>query len=341
MKEYFLDKMKFNISSKITIFAVILIALFLITPTKSFAVTNNINNLFGLTKVDNIFTPDRIGHIDMSAKDEVEVCKDPTCTNPKPGIIYFKISKGSPLVIDSDNGLRGQVFGNELGIIKFKSSYGRVYIANKKTGLLKGVALAGNSGTINFSVTGQQVIIDPKTGEWKGWAWASGPYGGWIKFDCAQDSCVKTVWNNKKVITPNPQVAPKKNVEVNTASTDKIEVAKRSFNITINNISSWLTNFINKTEKVTKQGSQATVHYWNSFTSNSGKFFSRNWNSLTSNSKNFFSQTWNSLASSESFFSRNWNSLTSNSKNFFSQTGKVISSTYNLLLSFSRTLLKK
>ena len=51
--------------------------------------------------------------------------------------------------------------------------YGGVFFADPATGLLKGTAWSETSGAINFSVTGQKVIIDPKTGEWNGWAWAS------------------------------------------------------------------------------------------------------------------------------------------------------------------------
>ena len=140
----------------------------------------------------------RIASVDtLPTENEAKVCKDITCANPKPGIIYFKISSDSPLVVDTEKGLSGKVWGDELGWITFNPPYGGVFFADPATGLLKGSAWSENSGAINFSVTGQKVVIDPKTGEWNGWAWASGPYGGWVKFDCKDFSCVHTTWKNE------------------------------------------------------------------------------------------------------------------------------------------------
>ena len=139
-----------------------------------------------------------IGSIDMSVENQAKVCKDSTCANPKPGIIYFKVSSDSPLIVDTEKGLSGKVWGDELGWVSFNPPYGGVFFADPATGLLKGTAWSETSGAINFSVTGQKVIIHPKTGEWNGWAWASGPYGGWVKFDCKDNSCVRTIWSEKK-----------------------------------------------------------------------------------------------------------------------------------------------
>jgi len=136
------------------------------------------------------------GSIDTSVENKVKVCKDVTCTNPTPGIIDFNVSNGSPIVIDNGKGISGKAWGNEIGFITFNYPSGGVYFADAITGLLKGTALY-DSGIINFSVTGQKVFIDPKTGEWNGWAWASGPYGGWVKFDCQTGSCVKTTWRGQ------------------------------------------------------------------------------------------------------------------------------------------------
>ncbi|MFA5937073.1 MAG: hypothetical protein WC822_04315 [Candidatus Paceibacterota bacterium] len=134
-----------------------------------------------------------VGYIDMSAENKAKVCKDPTCTNPKPGIIDFEVSNQAPLMIDSENNISGKIFGDELGWITFNPSQGGVYL-DASTGLLKGMASSETSDIINFEVKGQKVIIDPNTGEWNGWAWASGPYGGWIKFDCKDHSCVRVKW---------------------------------------------------------------------------------------------------------------------------------------------------
>jgi len=144
-----------------------------------------------------------VGYIDISetptvnvgTNNRVKICRDVTCDNP--GIINFEISGESPFVIDTENGLSGQVWGDELGWITFNPPYGGVFMVDTETGLLQGTAWSETSGAINFSVTGQKVVIDPKTGEWNGWAWASGPYGGWIKFDCGDASCVRTTWSSQ------------------------------------------------------------------------------------------------------------------------------------------------
>jgi hypothetical protein len=145
----------------------------------------------------------QIGYIDTSAENKVKICKDVTCTNPTPGIIDFEISGGFPLVIDSEKGISGKAWGGELGWITFNPTNGGVFFADSTTGLLKGTALSENFGIINFSVTGQKVFIDPNTGEWSGWAWASGQYGGWVKFDCKNASCVKTTWHKQSSSTPD------------------------------------------------------------------------------------------------------------------------------------------
>src|SRR3989338_5632079 len=124
------------------------------------------------------------GYLNMSAQNTVKVCKDVSCKNPVPGIIDFKANNKSPVVIDG-NSIKGSVWGNELGWITLgpdKNGKGGLYFvdpseseANPKIGLLKGTAWSEISGPINFSVTGQKVVIDTVSGEWEGWAWASGP----------------------------------------------------------------------------------------------------------------------------------------------------------------------
>ena len=158
---------KINISKiNKTVFFIFILSLFFVSFTKSFAEINN----------------------------RIKVCKEVTCTDY--GIIDFEISGDSPLIIDSEKGLSGKVWGDELGWVTFNPPDGGVFFADLTTGILKGTAWSETSGVINFSVTGQKVVIDPKTGEWNGWAWASGPYGGWIKFDCQDASCVRTIWRD-------------------------------------------------------------------------------------------------------------------------------------------------
>jgi hypothetical protein len=175
------------------------------------------------------------GSIDTSVENEVKVCKDNTCANPKPGIIYFKVSSDSPLVIDTEKGLSGKVWGDELGWVTFNPPYGGVFFADSATGLLKGTAWSENSGAINFSVTGQKVVIDPKTGEWKGWAWASGPYGGWVKFDCKDKSCVHTIWSEKKEKQTSSTASPKFNLgeKISAVIQEKSKIISDTFNIFI------------------------------------------------------------------------------------------------------------
>ena len=199
------------------------------------------------------------GSVDLSKDNKVKVCKDVTCANPKPGIIDFNVSGGFPLVIDTEKGISGKVWGDELGWITFNLPYGGVYFADPATGLLKGTAWNENSDVINFSVTGQKVIIDPVTGEWNGWAWASGKYGGWIKFDCKNASCVKTIWNKEESIPIPPPSHANEKVEtvqnppsINFFSIliktidDKIKAIDNLYNHTV----SFFTNIFTKNSSV-------------------------------------------------------------------------------------------
>jgi len=228
MKHLFQIKYKLN---KLEIGTIIVVALlFFSFSVPAFAMDINLSNLFDfsfLKKVEApLVTKNSAGSIDYSVNNKVKVCKDVTCTNPKPGIIDFgKSPDNSPLKVDSVNGISGDVFGGELGIINFQPPYGGVYFANPATGLLEGTAWSETSGSINFSVTGQKVIINPKTGEWSGWAWASGPYGGWIKFDCNTGSCVKTTWRYTK---PKPQNKTKTITTKDSSVTAVVSVAINS-----------------------------------------------------------------------------------------------------------------
>ncbi|MEO5635126.1 MAG: hypothetical protein ABIS26_02255 [Candidatus Paceibacterota bacterium] len=135
------------------------------------------------------------GYIDTSVTNQAKVCHDAACTTPTPGIINFELSVEPSIVIDSVTGISGRVWGNELGWITMNPAGAGVRFADPDSGLLTGKAWSQVSGWVNFAVTGQSVTIDPSTGEFFGWAWTGGPYGGWIKFDCASSStCVKTTW---------------------------------------------------------------------------------------------------------------------------------------------------
>ncbi len=137
------------------------------------------------------------GVIDPSATNHALVCHDVSCTSPIPGIINFELEDEPSIVIDSVTGISGMVWGNELGWINMNPTGEGVTFENVHTGLLTGRAWSQVSGWINFNVTGQHVIIDPDNGKFQGFAWASGPYGGWVKFDCGDSStCVRTTWRH-------------------------------------------------------------------------------------------------------------------------------------------------
>jgi len=107
-----------------------------------------------------------VGHVDTSVPNRVKVCRDVTCGKITPGVIDFNVfPDNNPLTIDTTKGISGEVYGGDLGTINFQPPYGGVYFADPATGLLKGTAWSETSGVINFSVTGQKVYINPKTGE--------------------------------------------------------------------------------------------------------------------------------------------------------------------------------
>jgi hypothetical protein len=81
-----------------------------------------------------------------------------------------------------------------MGWITFDPTGPQGLTINTTTGVISGKAWSQAAGWVNFAPTGQSVTIT-STGEFSGWAWAGGPYGGWIKFDCTDGAaCVKTDW---------------------------------------------------------------------------------------------------------------------------------------------------
>ncbi len=65
---------------------------------------------------------------------------------------------------------------------------------------INGTAYANTGGWVNFNptnVSGSAVadVTINTNGEFNGWTWLSGAYGGWIKFDCGNTgTCVRTDW---------------------------------------------------------------------------------------------------------------------------------------------------
>lgn len=194
------------------------------------------------------------GLVDYSAENKIKVCRDVTCTNPPPEIIYFENGGDSPLIVNAEKGLSGRAWGGELGWVTFNPPYGGVFFADTNTGLLKGTAWSETSGAINFSVTGQKVTIDPKTGEWNGYAFASGPYGGWIKFDCKEDSCLKT--------TPYLETKKENKIIEKKIEPIKTEIKKEKINL---NIIPFKDSFINLFEGTKIAISISTNLFYKSF----------------------------------------------------------------------------
>lgn len=140
----------------------------------------------------------------ITGSHQAKVCHDVTCTTPTPGFLNFKPTGVDPLVVDSITGISGQIWGNELGWITMNPTGAGVRFTDSQSGLLTGKAWSQVSGWINFAPTGQQVRIDTTTGNFSGWAWTGGPFGGWIKFDCADAStCVNTSWRPEVLSPPS------------------------------------------------------------------------------------------------------------------------------------------
>jgi len=91
------------------------------------------------------------------------------------------------------------VWGDEIGWVNLAPTGSGVTI-NSATGALSGYAYANTGSWINFNPTdvsgGTDVGVSiNSSGEFTGWAWVSGAYGGWMKFDCSSsNTCVKTDW---------------------------------------------------------------------------------------------------------------------------------------------------
>lgn len=134
-----------------------------------------------------------VGTIDTAAHSAL-VCHDATCASPVPGSINFRPTSAAPVTIDDAAGVDGIAWGDELGWITFDPTGPDGLVIDPATGHISGKAWSQVGGWINFRPTGRGVSIDAE-GEFTGWAWAGGPYGGWIKFDCSDPaSCVRTDW---------------------------------------------------------------------------------------------------------------------------------------------------
>lgn len=142
------------------------------------------------------------------------VCQDSACTSVMGHRINLKPTVGpsNPAISIADGtGIDGYAWGEKLGWVNFSAGNAATTTPgvqlNTTTGALYGYAWSQNSGWINFAPTNYGVTIN-SNGEFAGYAWASGQYGGWIKFDCslsATTTCVKTDWRPvpaRAVVTP-------------------------------------------------------------------------------------------------------------------------------------------
>lgn len=191
-----------------------------------------------------------VEYIDSTVENKVKVCRDITCSKITPGIIDFNNGGDSPLVINEDGSLTGKVWGEDMGWITFNPPYGGVRISDTDTGLLTGTAWSETSGVINFAVTGQRVIIDPATGEWNGFAWASGPHGGWIKFDCRESSCLKTTAQKSKNPVPFVDVSDTSVPEAGETKNESPTFVKNFAESFAKNISFGFINFYEGTAQI-------------------------------------------------------------------------------------------
>jgi hypothetical protein len=151
-----------------------------------------------------------------SSSYSARICRDSTCT--KYGNISFLPSGGVSTVTLSTTTevVTGYAWGEDLGWINFAPTGSGVLYASS-TGELSGYAwssLSGwinmrpsNSGTISLGIpVGVTVLGD---GSWHGWAFASGAFGGWIKFDCSvTTTCVRTIWNATSSTSTPPVIPP-------------------------------------------------------------------------------------------------------------------------------------
>jgi hypothetical protein len=174
--------------------------------------------LVNLILFNSVFGSETSGTILSNTQSQALVCKDSSCTPATAGKINFKpttISGINPVSI-TDSGITGHAFGNQLGWILMNPSGSGVTV-NANTGALSGHAFSQSSGYINFNPTAPSgtttsqgipygVTIN-SSGQFYGWAWASGSSGGWVKFDCSVSSnaaCVVTDWRpvpNRTVVS--------------------------------------------------------------------------------------------------------------------------------------------
>ena len=145
------------------------------------------------------FASESVGAI-LSGSQYTKVCHDSSCSTY--GTLNFlpTVTATTTAIRITDTAITGYVWGNETGWINFAPTGAGVTV-DAATGLMYGTAWSQAGGWINFRPSNSGTIVSgvpigvsiTPSGEFYGYAWLGGVYGGWIKFDCSSaDTCVKT-----------------------------------------------------------------------------------------------------------------------------------------------------
>ena len=142
------------------------------------------------------------------------ICQNIACSrygnvNWKP-TLNANTTGATPVTI-TDSGISGYLWGDEIGWINLQPTGAGVTV-NPNTGALSGYAYASVGSWINFSPTaisgGPPVGVSiNSSGQFTGWAYVSGIYGGWMEFDCLSAStCIQTDWRSvpSSSVSSNP-----------------------------------------------------------------------------------------------------------------------------------------
>ncbi|MFA6608827.1 MAG: hypothetical protein WCT07_02875 [Candidatus Paceibacterota bacterium] len=140
------------------------------------------------------------GVIDSVSK-YAKVCHDTACSTY--GTINFLptvTGSSTAGIVITDTAITGYAWGSEVGWINMQPTGSGVTV-NNATGLVYGTAWSQAGGWLNFRPSNSGTLVNGipigvsinPSGEFYGYAWLSGVYGGWVLFDCSSAStCVKT-----------------------------------------------------------------------------------------------------------------------------------------------------
>lgn len=141
-----------------------------------------------------------------------KICQNNDCSayghvNWKP-TLNANTTGATPITI-TDTGIDGWLWGDQIGWVNMQPTGAGVTL-NPDTGKLSGYAYSSVGSWVNFAPTTVSggtdvgVTID-SNGQFTGWAYVSGVYGGWMKFDCSDSStCIETDWRPVSARTTSP-----------------------------------------------------------------------------------------------------------------------------------------